>query len=485
MQRLHDGAMRLVEATTDVPSPFAANLLLGYVAEFMYQGDAPQAERRASVLSLDSGLLSELLEQGELGELLDPQVVAQVGEGLQHTAPERRVKGVEGLADVLRELGPLSHAEIAARLVHEKADEVDVALTQLAAARRIIPVTLGAKPRWASVEDAARLRDGLGVALPPGVPAAFLQAVDAPVRDLLSRYARTHGPFTSAQAAAHFGLGVAIVNEQLVQLRDRGRLLPCNVAGAGEGDTGSRREWVWDEVFRRLRARSLQAARAAFGRLMLERQGVVTDAAPAPAGRASNASVSASLHLALLDVLADGGAYFVRQLTPLLRRMEDAGRILRGRFVNGMGAAQFAEQDSIERLRELAAPASTPSGGGGAIGLRSGQSVRLAALLASASLRHPAVAPRGAMVVICGGKLALYLAPSGRQLLTFLAFDEANIAGWLAASLRALTTGLRREKGRGFTLETVDGRPVGAGPWGEALSNAGFSRVPKGYAWYG
>jgi len=292
IQRLHDGAVQLREVTTVIPSPFAANLLFGYVAEFMYQGDAPLAERRASVLSLDSGLLGELLGQVSLEELLDPLVVDRVERELQRTAAGSQGKGAEGLVDLLRELGPLSSAEIAARLVVDDPGAIEGYLADLVATQRIIPVRMADESRWASIEDAARLRDALGVRLPSGIPSAFLHAVDTPLRDLISRYARTHAPFTSDQAAARFGLGVAIVNEQLEGLRDQGRILPCNIAGEQDEEfivgaqTGATYQWVWDDVFRRLRARSLQAAREAtrpvsreaYVRLVLERQGVLADA---------------------------------------------------------------------------------------------------------------------------------------------------------------------------------------------------------------
>ncbi len=301
MQRLHAGSVQLLEVTTETPSPFAANLLFGYVIELMYQGDVPVAEHRASMLQLDSGLLGELLGQVELGELVEPGVVAQVEQELQRTAKTRQARGLEGLVDLLRELGPLNVAEIAARMADTASGD---SLAQLEAARRIIQVRIAGEPRWASIEDAARLRDALGCRLPPAIPRDFLQSVNAPLRDLLSRYARTHGPFTPAQMAARFGLGIAIVNEQIGQLRSTGQLIPCNVAGKTRQDAApdlsaehiepgeSAPQWVWDDVFRRLRARSLQAAReatqpvprAAYVQLILERQGVLFDAGVAPKG---------------------------------------------------------------------------------------------------------------------------------------------------------------------------------------------------------
>ena len=148
----------------------------------MYYGDAP--------LALDSGLLGNLLGQVDLGELLDPGVVARVGQELQRTATERRVRCVEGVADVLRELGPMGTDEIAMRLVEEEQAAAGDYLEELSRAGRIISVTIAGQDQWAIVEDAARLRDALGVKLPSGLPKAFLQAVTEPLRDLVARYAK-------------------------------------------------------------------------------------------------------------------------------------------------------------------------------------------------------------------------------------------------------------------------------------------------------
>ena len=93
---------------TQPPSPFARSLLFGYVAQFVYEGDSPIAERRAAALSLDQGLLAELLGRAELRELLDPEVLAEVEAELQRLAPDRRARDAEGVADLLRLLGPLT-----------------------------------------------------------------------------------------------------------------------------------------------------------------------------------------------------------------------------------------------------------------------------------------------------------------------------------------------------------------------------------------
>ncbi|MFE2232394.1 DEAD/DEAH box helicase [Streptomyces sp. JL2001] len=242
--------VRLVEVTTPEPSPFARSLLFGYVAQFLYEGDSPLAERRAAALSLDSRLLAELLGQAELRELLDVDVLAELERELQWLTEERRIKDVEGVADVLRVLGPLTDAELV-----ERGAEPGWA-RELSEARRAIRVRIGGAEHWAAIEDAGRLRDALGTALPVGVPEAFTEPVKDPLGDLLARYARTHGPFTSSAAAARFGLGAAVTDGALQRLAASGRVVQGEFHPSGIGQ-----EWCDSAVLRRLRRRSLAALR--------------------------------------------------------------------------------------------------------------------------------------------------------------------------------------------------------------------------------
>ena len=242
--------VRLVEVTTQEPSPFARSLLFGYVAQYLYEGDSPLAERRAAALSLDSRLLAELLGQAELRELLDPGVLAELERELQWLTEERWVRDAEGVADLLRVLGPLDDAELAERGARPEW------VRELAAARRAIRIRYAGREHWAAVEDAGRLRDALGAALPVGVPEAFTEPLPDPLGDLLARYARTHGPFTSAQAAAHFGLGTAVADGVLHRLAADGRLVQGEFRPGGAGH-----EWCDPGVLRRLRRRSLAALR--------------------------------------------------------------------------------------------------------------------------------------------------------------------------------------------------------------------------------
>ena len=254
MRDLASRKVRLVEVETPAPSPFAKSLLFSYVGAFMYEGDSPLAERRAQALALDSSLLAELLGQADLRELLDPAVVGQVEAELQRLTAERACRSLEAVADLLRVIGPLSQAEVAQRCA-----EPGMAagwLAELDASRRAIEVRVGGEARWAAVEDAGRLRDALGVPLPPGVPVAFTEPVSDPLGDLVARYARCHGPFTAQAAAGRYGLGVAVIAGTLHRLAAEHRVVEGEFVPGGRGT-----EWCDAEVLRMLRRRCLAKLR--------------------------------------------------------------------------------------------------------------------------------------------------------------------------------------------------------------------------------
>jgi ATP-dependent Lhr-like helicase len=255
--QIADRRIRIVESETESASPFARSLLFGYVAAFMYEGDSPLAERRAAALSLDPTLLAELLGRAELRELLDPKVLEQTELELQRLAPDRRARDLEGVVDLLRVLGPLSLEEIAQRTIPEtNAESISSWLDDLTRGRRVLPARIAGDDRWAIIEDASRLRDALGVALPIGVPTAFVEPVADPVGDLVSRFARTHGPFTAGAVAARFGLGIAVVLDSLRRLGSDRRVVEGEFRPGASGS-----EWVDSEILRRLRSRSLAALR--------------------------------------------------------------------------------------------------------------------------------------------------------------------------------------------------------------------------------
>jgi ATP-dependent helicase Lhr and Lhr-like helicase len=297
MRRIRARSVRVIDVTTQQPSPFARSLLFGYVAQFLYEGDSPLAERRAAALSLDPALLAELLGRGDgasLRDLLDPKALRRTEAELQRLAPRRRAHTLEHVADLVRTIGPLSTQEVIARTGppalapgtvtpddanpgtanpddagpdDESAgpvlDPAVVAhwLADLEGARRLIRVRIAGEERWAAAEDAGRLTDALGTALPVGIAEAFTEPVPDPLGDLLARYARSHGPFTCAEVAQRLGLGTAVVADGLRRLIDRGRLVQGELRPLECGGTAAL-DYCDAEVLRILRRRSLAALRA-------------------------------------------------------------------------------------------------------------------------------------------------------------------------------------------------------------------------------
>ena len=269
MARVGQRRVRVVEVQTATPSPFAASLLFGYVGAFMYEGDAPLAERRAAALSLDTTLLAELLGRVELRELLDPEVVAATHRQLQHLSADRLARDAEAVADLLRLLGPLTQDEIAER---STASDIGGWLEGLRAARRAVTVSYAERTWWVAVEDIGRLRDGVGIAVPPGVPVGFTEPVTDPLAELIGRYGRTRGPFTTAEVASRFGLGLRVAADVLGRLAVDGKLVHGEFSSAVPDPD----QWCDAEVLRMLRRRSLAALRAqvepvstaAFGRFL-------------------------------------------------------------------------------------------------------------------------------------------------------------------------------------------------------------------------
>ena len=250
MRDIASRRVRLVEVQTPAASPFARSLLFGYVGMFLYEGDAPLAERRAQALSLDSAMLAELLGATELRELLDPDTIAAVEAELTRLADDRHAHGPDSVHDLLRGVGDLTTAEAVAR------GATATELADLEAARRAIRVRIAGEERWLAIEDAGRVRDALGVALPVGVPEAFTEPLRDPMGDLVSRYARTHGPFQAHDVALRLGLGVAVVGAALARLSAAGRVVQGEFRPGGVG-----LEWCDAEVLRSIRRRSLAALR--------------------------------------------------------------------------------------------------------------------------------------------------------------------------------------------------------------------------------
>jgi ATP-dependent Lhr-like helicase len=223
-----------VAVETPHPSPFASSLMFGYVAQFLYEGDSPLAERRAAALSLDPSLLAELLGTTEglsLAELLDPDALTRTERELQHLAEGRHARDVDDLSDVLRQIGPLTTAAVQARC--DRPEAAADWLADLVRQRRALEVPGVGESRWAVVEDAGRLRDALGVALPVGVPQALLAPVPDPLGDLLARYARSHTVFTAGEAARWLGIGASVARDVLRRLVASGRLVEGDLRPPG------------------------------------------------------------------------------------------------------------------------------------------------------------------------------------------------------------------------------------------------------------
>jgi ATP-dependent helicase Lhr and Lhr-like helicase len=267
--------IRVATVDSETPSPFAASLLFSYVASFLYDGDAPLAERRAQALAVDQSQLRELLGDAELRELLDASSMEAIERQLQRLEPTHRAKSADAVHDMLLAIGDLTDAEVGARTL-----TIDIAASihMLVAARRVLSVRVAGEQRYIAVEDAARYRDALGVPLPPGIPESLLQPVRDPLGDLALRYARTHAPFTVADLAARHALGAAPAEALLARLTAEGRLI--------EGEFrpgGTRREWTDAGVLRLLRRRSLAKLRqevepvdhTALGRFATTWQGTV------------------------------------------------------------------------------------------------------------------------------------------------------------------------------------------------------------------
>ena len=253
LTKVRSRAVRVHTVDVRTSSPFAASLLFGYVANYLYDGDAPLAERRAHALSVDQSQLAELIGEGELRALLDPEALTAVERDIQHLPEKYHARSTDAVHDLLLRLGDLTRDEVAARALPGVAA---AALPALVAARRALPLRIGGEPRFIAVEDAARYRDGLGAPLPPGLPAALLEPAPDAMADLLRRYARTHGPFTAADAAARFAVGPAVAELALRRLSETGRVVEGEFRPGGRG-----REWCDADVLRSLRRRSLAALR--------------------------------------------------------------------------------------------------------------------------------------------------------------------------------------------------------------------------------
>ena len=253
LRAIEQRQLRVHVVDTNKPSPFASSLLFSYVANFLYDGDAPLAERRAQALTVDQDQLREILGEADLRELLDADAIAEVGTMAQCLAETQRARTLDGMHDLCLRLGDLTRDEMARRVA-------DGALLQgldrLVRVRRLLELRVAGERRLVAVEDAARYRDGLGIPLPPGLPTALLAPVAHPVLELVRRYARTHEPFTLQAVAQRFALDSTVVESALHELAREGRVLE-----GGFLPDGIHREWCDAEILRQIRRKSLAKLR--------------------------------------------------------------------------------------------------------------------------------------------------------------------------------------------------------------------------------
>ncbi|MBA3653611.1 MAG: DEAD/DEAH box helicase, partial [Actinobacteria bacterium] len=257
MKDVQTRAVRVAAVDTAQPSPFATSLAFAYVAQFMYEYDAPVAERRAQALTLDRRMLAELVGADELRDLIDPGALDSLEAELQCLEEDRWATSIDGAHDLLRRLGDLSQLELRARSLDDFA-------AALVTARRAVEVRVAGDARLIAIEDAGRYRDAVGAVIPHGVPDAFLAPVPDAAVQLIRRWARTHGPFLAPEAAARFGFPLERVEMVLEELSRDGTLLLGAfrpTASAVQRGDGLEREWCDAEVLRRLRQRSLAALR--------------------------------------------------------------------------------------------------------------------------------------------------------------------------------------------------------------------------------
>ena len=253
LSSIERGEIHVTRVESERPSPFAASLLFSYVANYIYDGDAPLAERRVQALSIDQSQLQEILGDSDLRELLDPAALDEVESRLQALDPEYQARHADGVHDLLLKLGDLTEREIEAR---SASLEAAASIRELVNTRRAVRVRIAGESRYIPVEYVSRYRDALGTPLPPGLAEAFLERSEDPMRDLVRRYARTHGPFTTAEVAARYALQATAVESVSHALRGRGQLL--------EGEfrpRGTYREWCDPEVLQQIRRKSLARLR--------------------------------------------------------------------------------------------------------------------------------------------------------------------------------------------------------------------------------
>ena len=362
LRQVQRGEIQVHTVQSEKPSPFAATLLFSYIANYIYEGDAPLAERRAQALSIDQSQLEELLGSTDFRELLDPAVLQEVEAQLQSLDPYYQARHTDGVHDLLLKLGDLSLDEIEARTINRA---VASGIEELVATRRALLLRIAGDPRYIAVEHAARYRDAIGTPLPPGLAEVFLERADQPLIEILRRYARTHGPFTTAEVAKRLGLANAQVDAVLKSLHANGKLL--------EGEfrpQGIHREWCDPDVLQQIRRKTLArlrrevepAAQKTFARLLCRWQGVTVPR------RSADALLDAIEILQGCSLLASD---LEREILPARVRdyqSSDLDALISSGLVVWIGREPLGDRDGrialylSESLARLLPPAPVPTG---------------------------------------------------------------------------------------------------------------------------
>ena len=470
--------IRLVTVETQKASPFAQSLLFNWIAAYMYEGDAPLAERRAAALALDRDLLRELLGAEELRELLDPEVLADLELELQCLTEHRLARSADELHDILRKIGELTLVEADLRLatarVADLASPVGFSpgsstaaalLARLVSERRAVAVSVGGEERFAAAQDAARYRDALGCSLPLGLPLAFTEPVERPLELLVARYAGTHGPFVASAPAARFGVPEARVQGALAALEREGRLVHGEFRPGGV-----EREWCDNDVLRQLRRRSLAALRKevepvepeVFARFLPDWQGVGvgrrgTDALVEALGVLQGAAIPASI----LDseVLAARVQGYMPSQLDALTTSGDLVWLGAGAIGSGDGRVRLYFRDQFHLL-VTAAPVDDPERPQGP--LHDGLRAHLASSGASFWNQLLAAAPEASEAELLAALWDLVWA--GEVTNDSLAPLRAAVAGAATKRLGGAVGRAGRSRPRPGRLTRI-GPPAGAGRW--------------------
>jgi ATP-dependent Lhr-like helicase len=371
LRAMQNRSIRVHVADSRTPSPFAGALLFSYVANYIYDGDAPLAERRAQALSIDQDQLRELLGDADLRELLDAAAIEETEEQLQCVVEGYKARNVDGVHDLLLRLGDMTRAEIAARC---ESSDAEGFVTRLVKARRALELMFQGERRVVAVEDAARVRDALGIPLPPGLPTAFLESAPDALLDIVRRFARTHGPFTTDDVSSRYGLAKAQVESVLQRLVGMGRVIE-----GGFRPGGLNREWIDAEVLRTVRRKSLAKLRKevepvqqrTLARLFTRWQGVVQprrgldalldaienlQGAPLPASLLETEILPARIagfKSADLDTLIAAGEVVWVGFEPLGERDGRVGLYLAERLRTLWPVSASAKQDLSEREQQI------------------------------------------------------------------------------------------------------------------------------------